>query len=238
VAVWLLLFTLPLLVLTPDHRAARPQPVRLGPAFREVGRTLKSLPRTPNLLRFLLARLVYNDGLTTLFAFGGIYAAGTFGMDLDEIILFGIVLNVTAGLGAFAMAPLDDRIGSKPTILLALGGLMVCGLVALVATDKSLFWIAGSALGLFVGPAQAASRTMMARLAPAERRAELFGFYALTGKVTAPLGPFLFGTLTWLFATQRAGMASVLFMFVLGTVLLTTVREPGRSAPEPAVGGP
>ena len=89
--------------------------------------TLKDVRRNANIARFLLARLIYNDGLNTLFAFGGIYAAGTFGMTLNEVLLFGIALNVTAGLGAFGFAFLDDKIGSKPTILIAICGLFVGG---------------------------------------------------------------------------------------------------------------
>ena len=98
--------------------------------------TLKDVRRNANIARFLLARLIYNDGLNTLFAFGGIYAAGTFGMTLNEVLLFGIALNVTAGLGAFGFAFLDDRIGSKPTILVAVCGLFVAGTVALLATRR------------------------------------------------------------------------------------------------------
>ena len=196
--------------------------------LRDLVATLRGLRHEPALLRFLVARLVYNDGLNTLFAFGGIYAAGTFGMTLDEVIQLGIALNLTAGLGAFLLAQLDDRLGSKPVILLALAGLIVAGTVALLAQEKALFWMAALALGCFVGPAQSASRTLMARLAPPERRTELFGLYALTGKITAFLGPFLFGTATYLMGTQRAGMATVLVMFIAGALLLLRVREPGR----------
>lgn len=230
-AVWLVVFALPLFLITPDLPSRRrPAGTAVRDGLRQLGRTIRDARRELNLLRFLGARLVYNDGLNTLFAFGGIYAAGTFGMQLEEIILFGIALNLTAGLGAFGFAYLDDHLGSKPTILVALAGLIVVGLVALIATDKTVFWIAALFLGLFLGPAQSASRTLMARLAPADKRTEMFGLYALTGKVTAFLGPFLFGTATWLFASQRAGMATVLVMFVAGGLLLTTVREPGRRA--------
>jgi UMF1 family MFS transporter len=147
-------------------------------------------------------------------------------MTLDEVIQLGVALNLTAGLGAFALAQLDDRLGSKPTILLSLIGLTGAGAVALLATDKGTFWVAALLLGAFVGPAQSASRTLMARLAPEERRNELFGLYALSGRITAFLGPFLFGTATLLFSTQRAGMATVLVLFVAGGLLLLRVREP------------
>lgn len=236
IGLWLLVFALPLVFFTPDRPGrGRPLGATVTAGMRQLAATLRDLRQDRNLVRFLIARLVYNDGLNTLFAFGGIYAAGTFGMDTSGIILFGIALNLTAGIGAFGFGWADDRLGSKPTILIAIGGLFACGLAALLATDKAVFWATALALGIFIGPAQSASRTLMARLAPPDRTAELFGIYALTGKVTAFLGPFLFGTATWLAGTQRAGMAVVLVMFVIGAVLLWPVREP-RAAAHPGRG--
>jgi UMF1 family MFS transporter len=228
-AIWFLVFSLPLFLLTPDKKThARPfaQSVRQG--LTMLLATLKDVRRNANIGRFLLARLIYNDGLNTLFAFGGIYAAGTFGMTLNEVLLFGIALNVTAGLGAFGFAFLDDKIGSRPTILMAICGLFAAGTVALLAEEKTTFWMVALVIGIFVGPAQSASRTLMARLAPPEQRTEMFGIYALTGKVTAFIGPFLFGTATAWFESQRAGMATILVMFVVGGFLLLRVQEPAR----------
>lgn len=228
-AVWFLLFSLPLFLLTPDRTThGRPFGESVQKGLAMLVATLKDVRGNANIARFLLARLVYNDGLNTLFAFGGIYAAGTFGMTLNEVLLFGIALNVTAGLGAFSFAFLDDRIGSKPTIMIAICGLFVAGTVALLAEEKTTFWLVALVIGIFVGPAQSASRTLMARLAPPEQRTEMFGIYALTGKVTAFIGPFLFGTATAFFQSQRAGMATILVMFVVGGLLLMRVREPAR----------
>ena len=228
-AVWFLLFSLPLFLITPDRPShARPLGESVRHGLTMLVATLKDVRRNANIARFLLARLIYNDGLNTLFAFGGIYAAGTFGMTLNEVLLFGIALNVTAGLGAFGFAFLDDKIGSKPTILIAICGLFVAGTVALLAEEKTTFWAVALVIGIFVGPAQSASRTLMARLAPADQRTEMFGIYALTGKVTAFIGPFLFGTATAWFQSQRAGMATILVMFVVGGLLLLRVWEPPR----------
>lgn len=230
VAVWMVVFAIPLFLFAPDKPRGH---LAMGAAVRQglaaLVATFRELPRHRDIAVFLLARLIYNDGLNTLFAFGGIYAAGTFGMNTAEIIMFGVALNVTAGLGAFGFAFMDDRVGSKPTILVALVGLFVFGIVALLATERSTFWFAALFIGVFVGPAQSASRTLMARLAPPEQRTEMFGLFALTGKVTAFIGPFLFGTATYLAGTQRAGMATILVMFIIGGLLLTRVREPRRA---------
>jgi len=147
-------------------------------------------------------------------------------MPFEEVMLFGIALNVTAGLGAFVFAWADDRLGAKPVIAVALISLIVLGGAALLVTSKALFWVIGMALGVFVGPAQAASRSLMARLSPPEMRTEMFGLYALSGKATAFLGPIAFGSATDLFGSQRAGMATILVFLTVGLVLLLPVREP------------
>ncbi len=229
VGLWLAVFSLPLFLFTPDRQSAglpAAEAVRRGLA--QLRRTFSNLRSYRAIGRFLIARMIYTDGLNTLFAFGGIYAAGTFGMALAEVIKFGILLNVTAGLGALGFAWIDDWIGAKRTILIGLVGLLACGTAAVVATSPLAFWIAGGLLGIFVGPTQAASRSLMARLAPAEVRTEMFGLYALTGKITAYIGPFLLGTVTFWTGSQRLGIATILGFFVVGGVLLLPLREPAR----------
>ncbi len=226
VALWFLVFSLPLYLFTPDAPATG---VPMGKAARDgmrmLGRTLRSIHRTGPVFRFLLARLLYIDGLNTLFAFGGIYAAGTFGMEVDEIILFGIALNLTAGLGAAGFAWIDDWIGPKRTVLVSLFAIALIGIPLLLIESKGAFWALGLLIGIFMGPAQAASRSLMARLAPADQVTEMFGLFALSGKVTAFLGPAALATVTTLFASQRIGMATVLVFITAGAVILMTVRE-------------
>jgi UMF1 family MFS transporter len=227
VGVWFAVFSLPLFLFTPDKRStglpAR-EAVRRG--LVQLKRTFANLRRYREIVRFLIARMIYTDGLNTLFAFGGIYAAGTFGMDFAEVIQFGILLNVTAGLGALGFAWVDDWLGAKRTILIALLGLFACGTAAVIATSTLAFWIAGGLLGIFVGPTQAASRSLMARMAPPELRTEMFGLYALSGKITAYIGPALLGTVTFWTGSQRWGIATILVFFVIGGILLLPLKEP------------
>ena len=228
VAGWFALFALPLFLFTPDG-AARAVPA--GRAIRQglgtLLATLRALPRHGQIGRFLLARMIYTDGLNTLFAFGGIYAAGTFGMSFEEILIFGILLNVTAGLGAAGFAWVDDIFGAKPTIMVALLGLTLFGGLILLVTSTTWFIVLGCAIGVFMGPAQAASRSLMARLAPAEIRTEMFGLYALSGKATAFIGPALVGGVTVWADSQRAGMATILVFFLVGMILLRPLKDPG-----------
>jgi MFS transporter, UMF1 family len=232
VGLWFLLFSLPLLFFTPDRSATGrrlPEAARVG--VHKLWETFRNIRRYRDIAHFLIARLVYTEGLNTLYLFGGIYAAGIFGMAMGEVVMFGILINVTAGIGAVAFAWVDDWIGAKRTILIALVGLMSFGLAAVLIEDVTLFWMVGAALGLFVGPAQAASRSLMGRIAPAELRAEMFGLYALSGKITAYVGPFVLGTVTWLADSQRAGVATILLFWLVGALLLLPLKDPDR-APE------
>ena len=230
VGAWYALFSLPVFLWTPD-RPSRGLTARaaIAEGLRTLRNTLRHVRQYRGVVRFLVAHMVYADGLVTLFAFGGIYAAGTFGMDFTEVIWFGIALNVTAGVGAAGFAWVDDRAGSKPTILIALGALSVLGALGAAAQTKEAFWLLGMGIGVFVGPAQAASRSLMARLAPRELRAEMFGLFALSGRATTFLGPLLLGTVTEAFDSQRAGMATVVCFFLAGLLLLLRVEEPRRS---------
>ena len=193
-----------------------------------LGRTLRSIRDHRTIARFLLARMLYIDGLNTLFAFGGLYAAGTFGMDLAEVLYFAVALNVAAGIGAFGFGWIDDWLGSKRTLIMSLVALIIVGALILIVEDKVWFWILGLGIGIFMGPTQAASRSMMARLAPVERQTEMFGLFALSGKATAFLGPWLVALLTMSSGSQRIGMSVVLVFFAAGLAIIIGVREPGR----------
>lgn len=232
VAVWMGVFALPLFWFTPD-RPARAVPMRqaLGEGLSTLRETLSHLRRYKTIARYLIARMIYTDGLNTLFAFGGIYAGVTFGMDFAEIIIFGIAINVASGVGAIAFGWVDDWIGPKKTILFALAGLSVLGLALVFAQSKTQFWLFAMPLGLFVGPAQAASRSFMAHLAPKDMVTEMFGLYALSGKATAFIGPLVLGWVTVAADSQRAGMATILVFFALGAVLLWPLSDPTCEKP-------
>lgn len=223
-AVWYAVFSLPLLLLVPDPDAnAMPRRQALTQGWAQLRRTVADVRRHSHILRFLLARMLYADGLATLLSFGGLFAAGTFDLSEREVLIFAIGLNVTAGLGAALFSWVDDWIGGKPTILLALAGLTAPGAAMLLVRSPALFWVFGLVLGVFVGPVQAASRSFLARIAPPDIENQVFGLYALSGKATAFIGPFLVGWLTGLTGSQRIGMSVILVFFVAGAALLTTV---------------
>ena len=224
-AAWFALFALPLFLFTPDQPATGKT---LGRAVRDGARQLwqsiQHVREYSHIVRFLVARLLYIDGLATIFIFGGVYVSGTFNMGPREILVFGIAINVTAGLGAASFAWIDDWFGSKKTILVSLSGLMITGTVIVLTESVLLFWFFALVLGVFVGPVQAASRTYMGRMAPEGLRNQMFGLYALSGKV-AFLCPLFVGAVTYLFDSQRAGMSVVLVFLAAGFGLLLKVPE-------------
>ncbi len=226
VAGWFAIFSLPTFIWVKEIRLNGNNRKKIFSASaKQLVGTFHEIRRYSQIMKFLLARLIYNDGLITVFAFGGIYAAGTFNFSMNEIFLFGIVLNITAGIGAFSLGFLDDRLGGKKTIQISLVGLILAVMIAITATHKFWFWVAGIMIGIFSGPNQASSRSLMARFVPKDKENEFFGFFAFSGKATAFLGPFLLGVFTDIYNTQRAGVAVVLLFLVAGGFLLHLVDE-------------
>lgn len=221
VAVWYALFSIPMFMLTSDRP---PTGVHLSEAvksgWRQLKSTVKEVRKYRDIVRFLVARMVFIDALATVFAFGGIYAAGTFNLGEREVLIFGIGLNLTAGLGAATFAWLDDKLGSRTTMLLSLVGLIACTTAVLLVYEVLFFWVFGLLLGIFVGPVQAASRTYMGHVSPPDLQNQMFGLMALSGKVTAFMGPLLVGWLTYIADSQRIGMSIIVVLFIVGFVLL------------------
>ncbi len=227
VAVWFALFSIPIFafVKTKSVKSKKPLSQVIEASILQVVKTFREISDFKQIFYFLLARIFYNDGLITIFSFGGIYAAGTFGFTFSEILLFGIVLNITAGTGAFLFGFFDDKLGSKITIQISNVGLLLAVILAVFSPSKELFWVAGILVGVFSGPNQAASRTLMARFVPNDKKNEFYGFFAFSGKATAFAGPLLFGFFTELFASQRAGISVSILFFLVGIIILSKVNE-------------
>ena len=246
VAIWFALFSIPTFLFVKDHKPDTKAFFKNAKhTVKDFRATAKELKEYPQIMNFLIARLVYNDGLVTIFAFGGIYAAGTLDFSFDEIMMLGIVLNITAGLGAFLMGYLDDKVGGRMTIKVTLVGLMIAMVLAVFAPDfrpwlqyvlggssvsdwvngKNIFWIAAVLIGVFSGPNQDASRSLMGRFTPEAKKNEFFGFFAFSGKATAFAGPFLLGILTATFESQRVGISVIFLFFFVGFFLLHKVDE-------------
>ncbi|UWX96731.1 MFS transporter [Arthrobacter zhaoxinii] len=239
-AVWFLLFALPLMFAVPE--VPRQDAVaRLGilASYKLLFHRIQVLFRTdPHTIYFLLASAVFRDGLAAVFTFGGVIAAGTFGWELSEVIMFAIFGNVVAAVGSVIGGFLDDRSGPKAVIVGSLIGLILAGtavvvfgpkdqdLLGLQWTGDTTFWIFGLLLCLFVGPAQSASRAFLARLATEGKEGELFGLYATTGRAVSFLAPTLFSACIVIFGSQRYGIIGIMAVLLVGLLVLLPVRSP------------
>ena len=223
VALWFLVFSLPAFIYLRDEPASVGAVSTRG-VFSQIVKTVRRIRDYRHVSRFLLARLFYNDGLVTIFAFGGIYAVGTFEFNFSELIAFGIVINVGAGVGAFLFGFIDDRLGGKNTILLSVVALGVATLLGAMAPTRLWFWVSAVMVGIFAGPNQSASRSLMARVVPVRHKAEFFGLFAFSGKVTSFVGPLTLGLLADSYS-QRVGVGSLVVFFVVGGALLWRVDE-------------
>ncbi|GGE99758.1 MFS transporter [Stappia taiwanensis] len=248
-ALWYLIFVLPLFLFVPDvPRRAVSLKAAIRQGLANLGETARGARADRNVFLFLVANMVYKDGLVALFAFGGIYAAGVLGWSTIEIGSFGILLTITGTLGAFLGGRLDDLFGPRPVIAGALLILILCGL-GLVSVDREtvffvidvapgdgaglfttlpeqVFLVLGGLLGAAAGPLQAASRTLLIHLVPRGELTKYFGLFALSGKVTSFLAPLAVGLVTAATLSQAAGMAVILLFFTAGLVLLARVRDP------------
>lgn len=246
---WFILFLIPFLLWTPDQPrlvSDRMAAVRRG--LGELRETLRTLPKRRNMFRFLIARMIYYDGLNAIFAFGGIYVAAQLGWTTLELGLFGILTLIFGVPGCLLGGWLDDRIGAKRTLYLSIGGLLITTLGIISIGDGRVFFfapmgfpVAGDGLfaapaewvmlgltallGLVAGPSQAASRTMVARLAPPEQLGQFYGLFSLSGKVTAFIAPFAIARVTDASQSSRIGVSVILAFLIVGLVLLAGVRE-------------
>ena len=237
VAVWYGVFALPLLMLWRQPVTPAVPARRLSDHLVQMVDLARTLRTRPRMLWFLIASALYRDGLITLFAVGGVYAAVTIGMDQGKIAGFAIALNVSAGFGAWIFSRIDDRLGSRAVILLSLAALILVGGALLTVKNEAEFTILSVIMGLFIGPVQSASRTMLVRLAGPVEQAAWFGFYNLTGKSIAFLGPLCFAFATDITGQQQWGMATILIFWLVGALLMLkmppeTVSDSAAQSPQ------
>jgi UMF1 family MFS transporter len=251
-AIWLLIFSLPLFFFTPDRPKGRVKLIDAAVAgVRSVVKTVRSLQQYRNVGAYLLARLFFNDGMTAVLTFGGIYASSTFNWGPEAMLIYGIELSIFAVIGGFLGGWLDNHLGSKNAIFVSIGGTAIAGLASLtMAPDRILWFIpydvhSAPVWGLpffrtwpeliFLGivnftavlitAGYANSRTMLARIAPVEKITEFFGLYQLSGTSTTFLATGFIGWLTAVSDSQRIGLLGETMFLSVGLVLMIFVRE-------------
>lgn len=235
VAIWFFIFSIPtFLWLKKDNKKNHINKNLIKNSFKQLSITYKDIKKYKNTVRFLIARLFYNDALITIFSFGGIIAKGVYNFNLEKMLIFGITLGVSAGIGAYFMGFVDDKIGAKKTIQYSNLLLLIATCLVVFVDNENIFWIAGILVGFSSGPNQSSSRSLMSRFSPKDKQNEFFGFFAFSGKITAFLGPFLLAQVTHISliyfdvsneTAQRLGVSVVLLLLILGSVMLSFVNE-------------
>ena len=248
-AVWYFLFILPMFLFTPDAAKGKSLGSAVGSGLREIRATLRELRHRSNILRFLIARMIYQDGVNGLLVLGGVFAAAMFGWSTMEIGIYGIILNVVAIFGCLIAGRVDRAMGSKVVVLVALSLLIIAtfgiistgvdftlfGLVSLpVISTEGLFAtpaekayiLYGLLIGVSFGPVQASSRSYLARSVELHEAGRYFGIYSLSGRATSFLATLSFSIVTAWSGSARAGMATLLIFLVTGLVMLWRTSYP------------
>ena len=233
--VWTLLFTIPAFRVLKDRPKESAPGVGVVRSYQLVWSSIRGLWATSrHTVYFLLASALFRDGLAGVFAFGAVLAAGTFGLDAGEVIIFGAAANILAGVATMLFGLLDDRLGPKKVILISLASLVALGIGIFVlhSGGKAVFWSLGLLMTIFVGPAQAASRSFLARLIPEGKNGEIFGLYATTGRVVSFLSPAAFalfialgGAITGEAKTQYWGILGIVLILAAGFAVMLPVKE-------------
>jgi UMF1 family MFS transporter len=252
-AIWYLVFILPMFFFTPDAKRGLPFAAAARSGLGEVKKTLAELKTRRAILRFLLARMIYQDGVNGLLILGGAFAAAMFGWATIEIGIYGIILNVVAIFGCLIASRVDARIGSKATVVISLTMLLIAtagivstgpgytffGLLELPSADTGgLFGTAaekayiayGLLIGLAFGPVQASSRSYLARSVSPGEAGRYFGIYALSGRATSFMATLFFSVVTYMTGSSRLGMATLVLFLAGGLILLIRTPYPADRA--------
>ena len=228
-AAWTLLFSLPVLIAVPEIEPTSNR-VRVGffASYSVLFRDVMNLwHESRTIVLFLIASALFRDGLVGVFTFGGILAQGTFGFSSGDVIIFAIVANVVAGISTVISGRIDDRLGAKPIIVVSLCGLILAGLAVFFLHNSGAvaFWVFGLLLCVFVGPAQSASRTFLARITPMARQGQVFGLYATTGRAVSFLAPLLFASFIAWGGAQYWGILGIVLVLAVGLAVLIPIRS-------------
>lgn len=245
-AIWYFIFILPMFFFTPDVKKGLPLGLAVRSGLSELTSTLRELRHRPLITRFLIARMLYQDGVNGLLILGGAFAAGMFGWATMEIGIYGIILNIVAIGGCFAAGRLDQRLGSRTMIIVSLL-LLLLATFGIVSTEKTstlfgllqfsteetqglfssgaekAYLVYGVLIGLAFGPVQASSRSYLARNITVSEAGRYFGIYALSGRATSFMATLMFSATTYATGSAHIGMATLILFLGAGFMLLLRV---------------
>lgn len=243
-ALWYVVFMIPFFLWVRDPKPIKPAKGATTGALKEVWGTIQNLPQTPSLFAYLGSSMFYRDALNGMYTFGGIYAAGVLNWSVVDVGIFGILAIISGAIFAWIGGRADEKLGPKPVITFCI--FVLCGVaiaIVFISRDKVFgipvndtsklpdmaFYVLGALIGAAGGVIQSASRSMMVRQALPGKTAESFGLYALAGKATSFIAPFLIGVVTLWSGSQQIGVTPLIALFLLGLILLRWVNPKGDS---------
>ncbi len=226
-SVMFLLFALPMLLFVKEKKniniTGHPNFLSIG--YKRITDTFQHIKNYRNIRLFLFSYFLYIDGINTIIFFAGNFAQTTLNFTVPDLILFFIIVQVTALAGSFIFGKIADVKGTKPTLVFIIISWAILTLAVYFAADKTMFLIIGAFAGTFLGSSQALSRSFFGKLIPYERKTEFYGFYSLFEKTSTILGPLTFGLVSWLTGNQRFAVLSIILFFIAGYLLFRKVKE-------------
>lgn len=232
VSLWWFIFSIPTFLFLKERRRELSPLVQKGyfrEGYRRLRETFRRVKTFRELTKFLMAYLIYNEGIETVIVMASIFGVEVVGMKTEEIILFFLMVQGIAFFGSLIFGVLADTIGNKRTVMISL---VLWSLIVLWAfrlgifwTQKTEYWILGILTGLVLGGSQAASRSLQGLFTPEINSAEFFAFYGVSGKFASIFGPLIYGILIALTGSVQSGVLSVLLFFIIGMVILWRVNE-------------
>ncbi|RMF92458.1 MAG: MFS transporter [Candidatus Schekmanbacteria bacterium] len=227
--IFFLLFMLPLALFYKEHSTKKTNSYKqnniLISSYERVFGTIKNASNHRNLLLFLVAFFLYNDGIATVIYFSSIFATQTLGFTIDELIVLFLSIQISAMAGAFLFGFLTDKIGAKKVIVITLLIWTTVISMTYIVVNHILFFIIALTGGIAMGACQSASRSFMALNIPKERESEFFGFYSLYSRFSSIVGPFIFGIIASYTGNQRKAVLSTLIFFLGGLATILKVKE-------------
>lgn len=234
VGLWWIVFTIPLIIFVREKRSAKPvQFIQAGrEGIRNVLFTLRSLRQLKQCALFLVAFWCYIDGVDTIIRMAVDYGT-SLGFPAQSLIIALLITQFTAFPAALLYNIIGSKIGKKRAILIAIAAYGAISLVGFFMTSVTQFYVLAVMIGLFQGGIQALSRSYFTRFVPKGHEAQFFGFYNMLGKFAAIIGPLLVGIATLVTSSHRAGIFSLVILFLIGGILLSRVdEEEGAKAAE------
>jgi len=223
VSIWFLIFSIPFLFLIIKEKKRKIRK-NISSNFTDLKKLIWK-KKISILGKFLIARMLYADGLNAIIVMGGIFAVGVFNLEIKDLLKLSVLMNITAFIGALFGGIANDKFGSKNVIIFSLIGLITSSIAILFTFSASKFIFLAAINGLFIGPIQSASRVVITSILNKNNQGKGFGLFATSGKLTSFLGPLLVSTVTFITASQRIGFSAAIILLLAGLIILINIKK-------------